>query len=460
MYNNEEKTINLIDLCFYMLKRWKQMVIAAVILAVVAAGFTYLQSKKAYEAYKVTVDMPAVEAVESVELTVEEKAALQAKIDVIEENEENIAEYDYYLQKSIKAKLNPNGFYEGTVGYVLSSDSNEDSIKALALCYEHVLAEKNYETLAGQLTDEPDEALLKEVVTANEEHYVADLSTDAVAKYEVNTMFTVEVQHYTQEDCEKMLTFFKTELENMQQVFEEENLEVSFEKVTSHVKTRNDRSLVTLSRDIKNAKSTAYDTIANLKNNMTDVQKKYYALSQGLKVEESGAAEVETPTVAAVPEPSVDLKMVVIAAIAGAFCVAGVYGVLYLFSGHVHNKEELESWLNLPVLEANETIEMVATLLAGIAGQKEAKKLYLTGSLSSGNTDGMLKLKELLATEGIEVVAGSSILTDAKALQDAAECGFAAFMEKCNVSKEKDIREEIDKATSCGVEVIGIILEK
>jgi hypothetical protein len=86
--------------------------------------------------------------------------------------------------------------------------------------------------------------------------------------------------------------------------------------------------------------------------------------------------------------------------------------------------------------------------------------MYITGSFSKEDSELVQILKGLLAKDGVDVIAGNSILQDAKALQDASECGTVVFVEKCNVSKEKDIKEELDKAVSCGIKVLGIVLEK
>ena len=101
MYSNEEKTINLIDLCIYILKKWKLMAAAAVVLAIVAAGFTYMKSSKAYDAYLEAKDLPAMEAVEKVDLSEDEKAALQAKIDVIEKPTETNAEMRFSIEPKV-----------------------------------------------------------------------------------------------------------------------------------------------------------------------------------------------------------------------------------------------------------------------------------------------------------------------------------------------------------------------
>lgn len=452
MYNKEEKTINLIDVCFFVLKRWKMMVLAGIVLAAAVAGGTYMKSTEEYKEYQMEMQLPIHEVVETVKLSPDEKFSLQAKIDVIEEYKQNIAEYEYYLKNSVKVKLDPNCFYEGVVKYLLSSEDNAEAMKAINLCYEQVFKEDNYMALAECLVDKTDVALLKEVVSVEEERFVDEFEK----KYDADVLFTIKVQHYAQNDCENMVAYYVKELENMQDIFEDEALNVKFERVSSDVKTCSDQALVLLSHDINTAKVNAYDGIANIEKNMTDAQKEYYVLSQKMKEEPSGSSEEMLNNV---PKPSVDWKIVVIAAIAGAFLMAGFYGILYLFNGCVHNKEELESWLNVPILNAEEKEEMVAVLLAGIAEEKGAKTVYLSNPIG-GNDEKNKKIKELLEKKGLNIRIGNGILQDVKALQEAAECGFIVFIEKCNVSKEKDITEELDKVASCGINTLGIILEK
>ena len=60
---DDEKTISLVDLCFYLLSKWKLMVIAAIILAIIAGGFTYMKSSKASENSGEVLSLEELEAV-------------------------------------------------------------------------------------------------------------------------------------------------------------------------------------------------------------------------------------------------------------------------------------------------------------------------------------------------------------------------------------------------------------
>ena len=449
MYNKDEKAVNLVDLCYFILKKWKLMVVVGVGLAVLAAGGTYWKSCKEYQSAS---ELSAQDKLERIVLPESEKAALEAKMDLIEEYEKNIAEYDYYLQNALKMKLDPNCFYEGTIAYLISADRNADAIKAVELCYEQAFREENYVALAECLTEKTDVVLLKELVIVEEERYIDAFDNS----FGADVLLRIRVQHYMQSECENMMTYYLQKLDGMHKIFDNKNLNVKFEKIVSNVGTCSDQSLVALSREIEAAKANSYDAIANIEKNITGAQKEYYVLSRQIADEASEESEIVALNS---QKPSVDLLVAAIAGIAGAFLVAGVYGAWYLFDGRVHNKEELESWLNIPVFSAEESEDMIAALLSGIAEDNQAKSIYLVASMN-GDVQKIEKLKELLQKQKIEVSIGTEILRDAKAIHDAAECGFVVFVEKCNVSKEKEIKEKLDKAASCGISVLGILLEK
>ena len=420
---DDEKIISPIHLCTYIMGKWKLMIITAVVLAILGGALSYIKSGKAPEQSE---SILSLEEVEASFVTEEEFSAAQNKIAKIKEYKQNIEERDYYLENSVKIKLDPNRFYEGTVTYVVSGSEEKDVLKAVTLLKSEILSEESFEKMAEELDEAKDPALLKEVVTEKTEYY------ETVAEV------LVKVRYYEKEKCEKMLEVLKKDLPNV-------------ELTDAQVKTSSDYALISLNSDMLNARNAAYDAIITIENGMSDKEKTYYELLENSDV-------VQEPVEAA--KPSVDIKMAILAAFLGAFCVAGVYGLIYLFSGYVHTKEELQSWVAMPILEVGDNLEMLAAMLAGIAGEYNEKSLYLTSSLGAPNIELMENVKKMLKAKGIEAIVGQRVLDNPAALEDAMKCGAVVFAEMCNQSKEKDIREEIVKVNSCGVRVLGAILEK
>lgn len=442
----DEKTINLLDACFYLLGKWKVMTAAAVIMAVLAGGFSFVKSNKAYQAAKSQVSS----VTEAVEMTAEEKVAYQKKLTTIEEYQQYVKETDYYLENSIKAKLDPNGYYEGTATYIFSVESGAAALETAEYCKAEVLNAKNLDELSKKLTETVDAAMLSEVVFFEESEQTAE---------SVETVRLVwKTQHYTEADCETMLTFIE---EKMQEALKDLSVRETNVKVTGiepSITLASDVEMMSASTDMLNARNSVYENLTAVQESLTETEKAFYVQEQ--KKESSEKEEILEEILPETEEPSVSKKLVLVGAAAGVFLAAAYYAVIYLFDGKVHNKEELESWLAVPVLNAEKSIDVAAAMLAEMAEKAQAKKLYLTGSLDGAAAKAAEEICTAFAAKNVEVIVGADGLNTADALQQMTDCGFAAFVEKSNESKEKAIREEVVKAISCGVKILGIVLEK
>lgn len=442
----DEKTINLLDAFFYLLGKWKVMLAAALILAVLAGGFGFVKSNKAYQANL----KAATEEVEEIELSEEELDAYRAKIKKIEEYKQNVEERDYYLENSIKAKLDPNGYYEGTATYIFSVESGAAALETAEYCKAEVLNAKNLDELSKKLTETVDAAMLSEVVFFEESEQPVE---------SVETVRLVwKTQHYTEADCETMLTFIA---EKMQEALKDLSVRETNVKVTGiepSITLASGAGMMSVSTDMLNARNSAYENLTAVQESLTETEKAFYAQEQ--KKDGSEKEEILEEILPETEAPSVSKKLVLIGAAAGVFLAAAYYAVLYLFDGKVHNREELESWLAVPVLNAEKSIDVTAAMLAEMAEKAQAKKLYLTGSLDGAAAKAAEEIRTAFAAKNVEVIFGADGLNTADALQQMTDCGFVAFVEKCKESKEKYIREEVTKAGSCGVKILGIILEK
>ena len=168
------------------------MVVAGVILAIAAGGFSYMKSSKAAETSAKVLSLKEVE--DSFD-TEDAFVAAKNKIEKINEYKQNLKEREYYLENSIKIKLDPNGYYEGTVTYAVSGADEQDVLKNAALLKGSLLSEENFVKMAEALNDTKDTVLLKEVVEEETEY----LTNGAEV--------VVKACHYEKEECEKMLEY-------------------------------------------------------------------------------------------------------------------------------------------------------------------------------------------------------------------------------------------------------------
>ena len=443
-----QPTINLVNLCAYILKKWKMVVVAAVVAAIAVGGLTFMKSM---QSSKVS-DSGTIETVEPA-IPESEKEIARAKLQTISGYEQIIEEYEYYHTNSIKVKLDSNKVSQGKLIYMFSSENVADTLKAVALWEEVLLSETKMQMLSDLLSEPVEEAMLREVIEVKQTTAFTD-ETIAVLTEQKNVRLEVVVSHYNRDDCETMLTFLEKQLEEYQSQILSAGLAVNVEQVSVGVGVVADRMLTQHTADILEGKTSAYEAIAKIKKEMTAEQSAYYQYLMAMENRE------ESPQIPVGEKLSVDIKYTMVGAVAGGFLAAILYAVWYLFAGRVRGKEELKSWMNIPVMETASGVDMLAAEIAGIATKQNLKRIFLTGSQEKQNTEVLLQMKEILQKNGLECFVGNSILKDAKALQEAAACEGMVLLEKCDVSKEKDVREEILKATSFGVQVLSVILEK
>lgn len=450
----EEKVISLPGLCFFVLKKWKMILLSAIVFAVVAIS---LFSYKNYENAKRDQDVGAQEKLEQLAVPEDQKEIVHMKMENFENSRETIKEYEYYYNNSIKVRLDPNNVNQGLLWYVVSSEKTEEVLKATTICEYELFSEDVYQELGKQLSEPVDVAMLKEVIYFDK-YYVTNSYRKGEPVEEIVFKYMISVRHFNEEDCARMLDFMSEKMEQLPELLAAENVNVKVEKVAEKLEKVCDRSLATLSKNVRDELKNCYESITTTINNMNDQQKKYYDYLMTQEVTQEVTQEQQTVDKSLMDY--IDVKMGVVGAIAGAMLVAGVYVLIYLFNNRVHNAEELQSWISTPVINFNKNADLMLTYVAGIVVNQQMKQICLTGTLTQLNEELMNQVKTMLEEQGCQVVCGKSIVTDAETIQKATECGNMILFEKCGVSKQKNVKDILIQAASCNINVLGIVLEK
>ncbi len=464
--SDDEKEMSISDMLFYLLRQWKVAVIAALIGLLLVGGLTYAKSLE--NAKKSASNSQTTQAGM---LTEEEEFAADVKIDTINEYKQNIEEYNEYLDNSIRMKLDPNGFYRGTIKFMFTSESPAAALKALNVCSDLVFNNENYEKMTQLLTEEISEAYVREAFTFEKETMSNEKSSENVIVWDVSFV------HYEQEECEKIVDYIDEQMNNVMAQLDEN---VVAEQVGRDVYLACYVDLIKESMSLEVGKSSVYTSMEKVKADMSNTEKAYYELST------SSGEQTEAVNTEVVPvKASVQWKYAVLAAVGAGGCVIVFCAALYLFGNLVHNKEELEVYTNVPVIGLSakktkknvidhlidrlehcvrngkeDTIDMAATMLCNYAVQNHVKRIYLSGAKGEHREELMAQFNSRMEKEKIELIGGNSILEDVKAISDAVECGSVVFLEKSNKTSHRDLREELRKAGHCELKVLGIILEK
>ncbi|MGN0334335.1 MAG: hypothetical protein ACI4DV_01555 [Lachnospiraceae bacterium] len=475
IYENE-KSISIVELIFYVLRKWKPALAAALVIGIAAAGLTCLKSGQ-----REVVPADPLENLSKIEITEEEKEELYGTVQLIEEYEKTLSDYESYMENSVKIKMDPNGYYVGSAGYVISGTDEESVLRAKVYCGSQLISEENLIRMTSALDEEIGPQFLKEILNVQE--YENGSKDSEVNKTE--QLLAFDIQHYDREECKKILEICREIISEAADKLSQEGVNVRIIEASSELTMTNNYDLISYQSGINEKKADVLSKIKKLKSEMTGSQKKYYEMSKQIEEQEDTAAEEEIVHVKA----QIHWKKTIALSVLAAFCVFAFYGASYLFSRRIHTKEELESCINVPVMVLEENhdkkksnvidrlidgvekragiasgqkADMISAMVMQYAIQQGAQKIFFTGSMGTAwfPANAAEQLREMLIQHQIEFRQGASILTDTKAMQEAVDCGYVVFVEKCGQLGEKEAREEVAKAVSCGMKVLGIILEK
>lgn len=439
-----ESEINLKDLFFHVLYRWRSILLVALIGAVVFGGYKYLSMNKAAKSMQVS-QQEAQPSEEETELSRE-----------IEEKAKQIADLESYLSESVYINLNPQGIWTGSCKYLVKAESSAlggvsiDPVDSILPVYSYPLSDASEEEL-------------KEVFDTDKHEHI-----DELVRTEINTdenSITVIVKGATVESVKKGLEFVRTRIES---------IKAQTQDIASH-------SLICVGNDIILATEVTDqdETLPNRRSYLASALGQYRSELQALR----GRAEIYKTNGKSLIKKDDVIKFALIGFAIGAFVMACFYAFHYALGGRLVNSSEISEKFNLPILEEavrsssihnnkgldkllakwemgkNKTDQekMYNNISALIAEQQEAKDVLLVSTLK---TDKLKTIKEALATriDDKSIEAKGNFLTDSEAITEAAKAAAVILVEKKDTSRIKDIERMAESLMISQANVIGAIV--
>lgn len=454
-YNNGyEQEIDLKELMFSVLHRWRPMVLLAVILMVALGGY------KAGSTYRALSD-PEVktEARDKYELDLRNyNREVETNERELENLKKDITNQEEYLEKSVLMSMSPYDVWEARAEFFIKTDyeimpgmvyQNPDFTGAVLQLYQSALTNAEFM-----------DKVAKE--SGIESRFLKELVTITVRN---NNLLSIQVRHETEDSARETLEKFVAGVKGFKNQVER--------SVGEHTVTEVDRSegsLVDLS--------------------MADKQKsesdRLIDLNDRLAVKEQEIEDLEEPE-----EPASSYKAAfkdgakygIVGCVLGAFAVAFVVCVIFVLSDKVYSAKELKNRFRLKVLG---TLPLAETKKAGKidrwlnemegrACDKDeeaeyglisanlrnytdgAKSILVVGSADKALIDQITeKLNNKL--EDVEVTSGGNLLLNAESLKKLPECDAVVLVEQCGVSKYSSVELEIEKIQDLDKKVIGCVV--
>lgn len=472
-----EREINVIDMFWAVCLKWRQILLWAVIFAILAGGMSYLKKARA------AAEPSKGNLLENFELSEEEKKNADAYLEYEQMYWEQIA----YNSNAARMRLNADGFYRGTVSYYVDNHyeveypliNKADNIDSLIGAYMMLFkAEEFYAGLQEVMDDDQTEiSYLEELVEC---------------KNNDGSVLTICVRGADEKSCRALMELVKETVQAGKTEISKniENHDITM--IRDACDYVSDAELLRYQQDNISKLSTYKLNIENMKAKMTDTELSYvdaYEQNQEKKdqAEEAEAVEAETEKTAV----RISKKLVVFGFVGGGALAFAIFALFYLLSAKLRlednfekvygvkllgnvvlQKETKKKWfgfidrfldrmrhLNKHYFSEDESISMIAASIKIGAKKQNAAKVYVTGAaMGKEETSLIEKIKKELEKTNVELISGKPILYDAEALEQSAEAGYVVLVEHAGVSLYTEVGQEIEVCEHQGMHVLGAVV--
>ena len=476
-----QEEINLMDLIFYCLEKWRWIVAFMLILAVAAGAYKYRGVVKENQA-KQEAAISAEEDEDEGHIVKVDLQSVSYYEQAIAENTNALERQKEYLDNSVVMDMDSYHISTGTLSYYLEGGDHVDSLLAAFGAYvsDGRLAERMHSADA--------------TVSVEDLRYLTSFSNSFDAIYQVtsnqtirtaapeSTVFQIEIRMPEETSCR---AYLKSADEALVSYSAKLQSEVGEHKLTLLSSTQSDM----MDTDIKNYQDntrTAYLTaVRNLQALRTELETLRNTAEIPEEPDETGAVVLADPKSAAV-------KYAVVGLVLGAFVVCFVLMLLYMMGGKLQNTDNFKIEFGMPLLGVvrdsgkkkklfgfidnwvfrlkegsyasigfEEQIKMAASnvqaAIARMSSDQEMQKVMLAGTMAEKDAAALCaKLSSEL--QGISLSPYMQIVYQSSALKELENYDGVLFLEKKGASSSAMIQQERKSASDRNVTVLGAIV--
>ena len=294
---NEEVQIDIVNLFHYILKKWRIVVIAMLVLGVVADLYYVKESSSNAAAVESqTIEEESIETqIRNVKenLTEDEMQQVDRVYTMYAYNEDSYQENAEYLDSSLLMQLNPEEIPTVLLSYQISRNISEEEIRNIMTMYESTLLD---ETSCADIVDvigkKYKNTAVKELVSITD-----NVNNNSVILQNVESgVLNIRIYALEEKQCEKIADVIKKRMqaytEQLQQVFGE----FSVQNISEQYYLSSDSTVSTQKMNVVSAMNSAYSYMNNVTNVFTEDQLTYFnlltkPLDESMNQEERDTAE-------------------------------------------------------------------------------------------------------------------------------------------------------------------------
>ena len=472
-YNREEQEIDLIDLLFELLMHWRGMVISMLVVAVLAAGYSFLSSKMSADHARQQQEMlsqqieqiqqEGTSSAESVDEDMKETEKLEAQKLLI--YEELYAKKQEYYDNSYLLKCDANSMYQVTLTYTVNT-TNRTTACDIQQIYGNTIETS---ALLQQLSD----ASGVPFTTIGELIGVSADNPDRGSK-----IFSVTLTAPNQEMADTLTKVTQQYIKNLQKQLRGDGYEHTLDEVCDSQGPVVLGWLVDQQESVQNSILSYESTIASLRDSLSSKSKIWdYYITQG------GVSEP-------IPKVKISLKITLIGAILGIFLYAAVICVQYLMNSTLKRSDDLNQLYRLAALgrvtlpkegkklpfqqvdnfilslrNRNKTLltetqatELAYTQTALTAKKAGARRVCMVGACLKDETLRICEeIKAKLEQDGFQIEILPDVLYSAQSAEKLDDTEAAVFVETVAGTRYEQMDEELAILNRLGIPALGCI---
>lgn len=461
-YNTYEQEIDLKDLMFAVLHKWKCIIIVAIVFAVILGG------AKAMMTYQEQNDEEAVLAAqeqytEDLHSYERDKETMERELGNLQTDIEN---QQNYLEKSVLMNMSPYDIYEARADIFIKTDyeimpgmvyQNVDYTDTILQTYQSVMTSVAFLSGIAESTG-IDVQYLQELVQIERGSTVIGNTS------KLTNLLTVTVKNSSQKEAEAVL---KKLLDGIDEL----HVKIT-ENIGEHtVNTVNKSTGATVDLALADRQREQNNQLVSLRQSLEEKQQALDELTEPEQLTSASTATIKS-----------GVKYGVLGGVLGGFMMVFFICVIFVMSDKVYSAKELRRRSGLKVLGVfpgmgkkkgaidrfisrmegivlNGSEEEEAALIAANISNyaNEVKKLLVTGTIAEEKIAGITRLLKDKLT-GMEVVSGPNMLKNVETLKRLPACDGVVLVEQAGVSTYGMLGQEMEKVQDLQKELIGCIV--
>lgn len=460
-YENKDRELNLKALCFCVARKWKWMLVAALVLALALGAFRGWKSLSAVMDGQYLAALKAAYE-DSFADYQNQFAALNTKINHVQDD---IRNHKAYMEESVLMRIDYRNTWTATIQLYIATEEN-DFVSGAGTGYTR--ADLIADAYRNLLLDNRELAAIGEKLNIAPQYLreLISVPLPTYHEYQEGPLVTVTVRGKDAESVQSMMDALLGSLNTIRDEIADSMGKHTMNTVSTNV-------IAVVDENVADAQEDAADRLLDY----VDYLEKYrYDLNQ-LSVPGMPDLSVSSAIKSAI-------KYAVVGFLGGVFLVAAVACVSFAVGDKVYSAEELKSRFGLAVLgkisfknkkrccidrlldrweNRGKTEEQgaLAVAVANIANHcPENATLLVAGMAGEADVE---KIVEALtrALPGTAVIFGGSLLESLPAIKGLTKCDAVLLVERCGLSRYSQIDAQLEAVKGVNKQLLGcVVLEK